>query len=99
MKGFHLTMNSAWRDFRPTSGWKMNEKVWSSYLEARMADGDLSEEEARGMQESMSDKAAPKIVRAVSRFKPDLQASMKVYFGPLTPPKITDRVSLVLYVM
>ena len=97
MKGFHLTIDS-WRDYRPTSGWKMNEKVWSSYVEARIADGDLSEEEARAMQETLSDGAAPKTVQAVPRFKSDLQA-MKVYFGPPTPPEITDRVSQVLYVM
>jgi hypothetical protein len=97
MKGFHLIIDS-WRDYRPTSGWKMNEKVWSSYVEVRIADGDLSEEEARAMLESLSDGAAPKNIQALLRFKAELQA-MKVYFGPPTPSEVTDRVFQVLYVM
>jgi hypothetical protein len=86
MNGFHLIIDS-WRDYRPTSGWKMNEKVWSSYVEVRIADGDLSEEEARAMLESLSDGAAPKNIQALLRFKAELQA-MKVYFGPPTLPRL-----------
>ena len=41
---------------------------------------------------------APKRVRAVPRFKLDLDA-MTLFFTPDSPPEVTDRVARVLYVM
>jgi hypothetical protein len=96
MKGFHLTIDS-WRSHRPDSGWKLGDKAWDAYLEVQDTKGGMSEEELLRLKEMRGNAVAPKRVRAVPRFKSDLEA-MTVSFSPDLAPEVTDRVSRVLYV-
>jgi hypothetical protein len=97
MKGFHLRIDS-WRPKRPTSGWKMGDKAGNAYLEGQVAEGRMSEEELEAVLAMLGVTVAPELVRAVPRFKLDLNA-MSLFFKPALPPEVTDRVSKILYVM
>ena len=97
LKGFHLTLaqHLAQRD---EEGWKLEGDTWDQYIMNKVAEGELSVNEAEELN-GKSTPPHPQQVIPVPLFWECLD-TMNMFFTPEHPPKVTDRskdVSLVLY--
>jgi hypothetical protein len=106
--GFHLTVDG-WRDNRLESGWRKKESLKGQTSNAAIGDGGAAEEmlameqalgharENMGLGASFAEEA-PKFVRAVPRFLPDLMA-LRALMSSEKPPLKRARCSKVTMAM
>jgi hypothetical protein len=100
LKGFHLTLASHLGK-RDQEGWKLTDQAWQSYVDKRLADGEIDVEEAEAFFETVqsSDKnqakandvpLPPKEIAPVTQLRDDVFA-LHHFFECADPPIIHDR--------
>jgi hypothetical protein len=90
LKGFHLAL-CAHLPNRDEEGWKVKDLEWIGFLEERIAQGKMSEEERSDLLNDQFDFGkAPKQIKVGQRFHTCLRALKKFFTIPV-PPIITDR--------
>lgn len=96
LKGFHLSL-AQYLPGRNAEGWKLEDDEWNAYVQDKIHDGVLSNQEAEDLLKRDCTENHPHQIKVVPLFHKCLDSLLKFFASP-TPPLIVDR-SLTLYLV